>query len=677
MTQNRSIVATMKNEGPFLLEWIAYHRLIGFTNIVIFANDCEDGSDVMLQQLNDAGIIRYYDNSDRIAGYSSDPQNRAYQRAYTMDHVLDSEWILVLDADEFFNIHVGDGTLDALFAATGSCDIISGTWRVFGNSGQISYKPDLVMGQFTRAAPHDIQMTYSHFGLKTLFRPAPVKRIGIHRPFLKDYYVSPDHPLRWLNGSGDDVTDFYREKKWTAFPENLGYDLCQINHYMIKSNELFLLKRYRGTVNSSDPDRINFDYYDKFNSNHVTDDTMCRWVSPVNAEIEKLKSQHPDVAQSHAHCVAFFETKISNLVGSLKENDPEVYTRLMGSEAVQASIAQDEKWLSDARKPEGILEQDTRSVPKQFGQAVVRDQITSKVARWKVNALPDWLADMRWSNYPCGFYHADAEFAAHFAQRSQDVLIVSFDGIPDPKGISFEHKTLGFDAFRSKGWSHLGVFSFSANWYRDEALFEYLEDLSRKGFFAKFKKVIFTGVSMGGYAAAAFSALVPGCTVVAYCAQSTLSSDLTPWETRFHHGKQQSWDGRYTDAAVSSQAAQSVFLLYDPLFAPDKKHALRFAGPNVQHLKTWVLGEKSWMILQRTEIFLTTIQAAVEDTLTEASFYKMYRMRRMLPAYVHGLTHHALQKGHVQLSRMIVDKLNKDGRKQLAQAVQRRIERWT
>ena len=44
-------VTTQKNEGAFLLKWIAYHRLIGFTDIVILSNDCEDGSDEMLYHL--------------------------------------------------------------------------------------------------------------------------------------------------------------------------------------------------------------------------------------------------------------------------------------------------------------------------------------------------------------------------------------------------------------------------------------------------------------------------------------------------------------------------------------------------------------------------------------------------------------------------------------------------
>ena len=33
-----SLVATVKNEGPYLLEWFAHHNSIGFDNIVIFQN---------------------------------------------------------------------------------------------------------------------------------------------------------------------------------------------------------------------------------------------------------------------------------------------------------------------------------------------------------------------------------------------------------------------------------------------------------------------------------------------------------------------------------------------------------------------------------------------------------------------------------------------------------------
>ena len=41
-----------------------------------------------------------------------------------------------------------------------------------------------------------------------------------------------------------------------------------------------------------------------------------------------------------------------------------------------------------------------------------------------------------------------------------------------------------------------------------------LDELRDSGFFARFRRVIFYGASMGGYAAAAFSSAAPGATVI-------------------------------------------------------------------------------------------------------------------------------------------------------------------
>ena len=42
------IVTCMKNEGPFILEWIAYHRMIGVDDFLVYTNDCDDGTDSLV-----------------------------------------------------------------------------------------------------------------------------------------------------------------------------------------------------------------------------------------------------------------------------------------------------------------------------------------------------------------------------------------------------------------------------------------------------------------------------------------------------------------------------------------------------------------------------------------------------------------------------------------------------
>ena len=54
-----TLVATAKNEGPYLLEWVAYHRMIGFDNILIFQNDSDDYTHETLRILDSLGVVQY------------------------------------------------------------------------------------------------------------------------------------------------------------------------------------------------------------------------------------------------------------------------------------------------------------------------------------------------------------------------------------------------------------------------------------------------------------------------------------------------------------------------------------------------------------------------------------------------------------------------------------------
>jgi hypothetical protein len=675
MTEDRTVIVTTKNEGPFLLEWITYHQLIGFNNIVVFANDCEDGSDVLLQRLNNAGIIRYFDNSEVIEGLPGDPQKRAYRRAFAMDHVLASEWVLVVDADEFFNIHVGNGTIDDLLAATGPCDVIGAPWCVFGNGGKITYNPDLIIDQFKRAAPKDVQVSLRHYGLKFMFRPGPIQRLGVHRPFLKGEHKKPNSGLKWVNGSGKDVTEHYREKGWSASPANVGYDLCQVNHYMIKANELFLMKRYRGTANSVDADRINFDYYNKFNSNHIEETTICHWADRVRMKISEIRKLYPDIADAEDTCVRFFHDRIEGLTRDLKKNDPEVSATLLSPKAVDEGIKKDELWTLRARRRKAQTKNGAvHATPRASVVSNTAADPQTNDAIKPENAAPNWLLDLRRSDHRKGFYHSDEKFAAQFTERSRDVLIVSFDNLSSVRDPSLARESWGYGFYEAEGWSHLGIMCFETNWYRDEALFDYLEDLAARGFFKAFKKVVMTGTSMGAYASTAFAPLAPGCTVVTYSPQSTLDTNLVPWEKRFGSGRKQDWSGRYADAAQTVGESGKAFIFYDPGFEPDRLHAVRYKGAPVHLLKTWFTGHKSALFMRRAELLKPIMHAAVDGTLTEASFYKAYRNRRKLSWYINGLCEKSILKNHLYLTEKIGDALIRDGRPNIGKSVHEKVQ---
>ncbi|MET0031932.1 MAG: glycosyltransferase family 2 protein, partial [Limnospira maxima] len=51
---------TAKNESPYLVEWIAYHRfIVGFDEILIYDNDSQDDSLDLLQKLAALGLCKF------------------------------------------------------------------------------------------------------------------------------------------------------------------------------------------------------------------------------------------------------------------------------------------------------------------------------------------------------------------------------------------------------------------------------------------------------------------------------------------------------------------------------------------------------------------------------------------------------------------------------------------
>lgn len=277
------VVSTMKNEAPYLIEWIAYHRMIGFDDFVLFSNDCTDGTNLMLNRLDQMGVVHHFDNP---IGPGMDPQRAAYSRAGKMQLTRDADWVLIVDADEFLNIRIGDGHVDDLLDACEGADAISINWRLMGSSGQAHMSTEPVTKRFTRGCTLDKPENGLVWGFKTLFRPKVFDYYGVHRPkFFKDREVTADMAT-WFNGSGRDLGDALHVNGWRTNADQVGYAFGQVNHYAVKSREEFLLKRLRGTANSKNKDRIDPTYWPKFDLN-AFEDTSIR-TDGLEAEMAKL-----------------------------------------------------------------------------------------------------------------------------------------------------------------------------------------------------------------------------------------------------------------------------------------------------------------------------------------------------------------------------------------------------
>jgi hypothetical protein len=288
-TPHIHLVSTLKNEGPWLVEWIAHYRLQGVTGFTLFSNDCTDGTNLVLNRLDRLRIVRHFDNP---TGPGMDPQRRAYSRAARMAEVRAADWVLVVDADEFVAVRAGDGTLPALIDACGAPDAISIPWRLMGSAGQARMEDAPVTARFQRGSTFERPENGMVGGFKTLFRPASFDYFGVHRPrFQKQRESLP--AVRWTNAAGRDIAEAYLSSGWRFGRDTMGHTHAQVNHYALKSREEFLLKKLRGTANSKDKARIDLSYWTTYDLNANEDRVLP--LPGLEAEMARLLAD-PDLA---------------------------------------------------------------------------------------------------------------------------------------------------------------------------------------------------------------------------------------------------------------------------------------------------------------------------------------------------------------------------------------------
>ena len=347
----------MKDEAPFLLEWYAHHLAVGFTKILVYTNDCSDGTDDMLIRLEELGL-GYHRRNDIPEGVK--PQPSAMKYAQAEPKVAEADWILMFDADEFLCINYGDGTLDPMLDAAGDANGIVITWRIFGSGNVVDWSRDPVTEQYLYAAPPTWNKGW---GVKTLFKFDPDKwKIGIHRPSIKNKHLETGFPdtVKWLNGSGQPMEDYFKFRGWRSIRRTVGYQWAQMNHYAVKSVDSYAIRKFRGNVNNK-KDKYNADYWSLQDRNEVYDDKILRYTErrkqimdelltdPVlsrlhNAAIEKVEARLEEYRATDAYAelkqslLEAAEVPITQIVAKPpKARDPEEIAKLMSQ--VEKNVA--------------------------------------------------------------------------------------------------------------------------------------------------------------------------------------------------------------------------------------------------------------------------------------------------------------------------------------------------
>jgi hypothetical protein len=324
------------------------------------------------------------------------------------------------------------------------------------------------------------------------------------------------------------------------------------------------------------------------------------------------------------------------------------------------------RMLTDIRKGSGSYPElnrfgkaETLTEASLHGKTVTRALFHADAAKLRaapklapVTEKSDWADLARDLAGPNGFFRDNGRHSFLFVPRS-DTLVVTFDNLDIAMEKRTDRRPWGYSFIEKQGWSMLGAMANGWTWYRDPWVWDQFDDLAASGFFARFQRVVFYGASMGGYAAAAFSAACPGADVVAISPQSTLDKTIVPWETRYRTAWGQDYSGRYGDAAQVSAAARRVVLMYDPFEKLDRGHAERFVAPNVTFLRALMLGHRLGSSLLQMGILQEVTLAALNGNLTEAQFYRLLRARHQFTRYQRELFKRCLDRNRPDLAARV------------------------
>ncbi|MFW8637225.1 glycosyltransferase family 2 protein [Cribrihabitans pelagius] len=294
-------VTCVKNEGPFLLEWIAFHRLAGVTDFLFYSNDCSDGTAELLDALARRGLVTHLPNPARGRHYQMEALKDARRQAV----VTEADYVWIADVDEFANIHAPGHSFPALIEACGSPQAVSLSFQFFANGNVAEFADRPVIAQFTRSHNPDLWCGDTAIEVKTLVRrDFPLQYYGAHRPFLRKGLPPRKRPS-WRDGSGRPVPQPFLLAEGTEhirkLPARGARELAALNHYALRSLDSYLVKHDRGDVNREHR-AFDLGYWRERNDAAWQDRSILRHLPALEGALAELKSD-PGIAALHDTCV--------------------------------------------------------------------------------------------------------------------------------------------------------------------------------------------------------------------------------------------------------------------------------------------------------------------------------------------------------------------------------------
>ena len=253
--QTLSIMAIMKNEGPYIKEWLDYHILVGVEKFYLYDNESTDNTTEILKPYIESGFVEY------TYWLGKAQQQIAYTDCFNK-HAFDTKWMAVIDLDEFI-VPVDYDTIPEYLKTLPKnfAELVIG-WVQYGSSNHKTKPNGLVIENYKRHA-------LKNWGIKSIVNPRLVyETLNPHTHEVAGFIIDE-------NGKkmGRIIQDENR---------NITTNKIRCNHYVTKSFEEYIARMNQGSAtNQLSTEYRGIEKFKWYDRNEVYDDIMDKYIKKL------------------------------------------------------------------------------------------------------------------------------------------------------------------------------------------------------------------------------------------------------------------------------------------------------------------------------------------------------------------------------------------------------------
>jgi len=287
-------MAAIKNEAPYLDEWLAFCMLEGIEHVLLYDNNSSDNTRDVLRPWIENGFVELF---DWPIHWKSSSQTRAYSDALKRLRGR-SRWAAFIDPDEYLFSPTGKPLPEILRLYEGQAGVVV-NWQCYGTSGHKRRPDGLTIESYTRRARREWARNRR---VKSIVDPLlAIEPQGSHL-----FTVEPGHrlvtedfrPVRVVRGIIGrrrlrhlaallPYVPFDPYSKVEPSPKQVSVSELRINHYVTRSAEE-LDSKYKDRDTMSGRDRRSHGrYHDR---NEVEDPILASKAERVREIIASVRS---------------------------------------------------------------------------------------------------------------------------------------------------------------------------------------------------------------------------------------------------------------------------------------------------------------------------------------------------------------------------------------------------